>query len=98
MTLPVEEFLRRFLLHLLPQGFVRIRHFGFLATRQRTALLPICFRLVAASTSNGGSGGAKAEVAPTALWTCPQCGGPMQVVERLTAAQILLRTPSGRGP
>jgi hypothetical protein len=98
MTLPVEEFLRRFLLHLLPKGFVRIRHFGFLATRQRSALLPICFRLAAATTSNSGPGTAKAEVAPAALWTCPQCGGPMQVVERLTAAQIQLRTPSGRGP
>jgi hypothetical protein len=97
MTLAVEEFLRRFLLHLLPKGFVRIRHFGFLATRLRTALLPICLRSLGASTSNGVPDAAKAEAAP-ALWTCPQCGGPMQVVERLTAAQIQLRTPSGRGP
>src|SRR5271157_3688308 len=36
MTLPVDEFLRRFLLHLLPRGFVRIRNFGFLANRQRS--------------------------------------------------------------
>src|SRR5215469_13774561 len=35
MTLAVEEFLRRFLLHLLPRGFMRIRNFGFLANRQR---------------------------------------------------------------
>ena len=35
MTLAVEEFLRRFLLHLLPPGFVRIRNFGFLANRNR---------------------------------------------------------------
>jgi Putative transposase len=45
MTLPVDEFLRRFLLHLLPRGFVRIRNFGFLANRCRTALLPLCFHL-----------------------------------------------------
>jgi hypothetical protein len=38
MTLPVDEFLRRFLLHLLPRGFVRIRHFGFLANRRRASL------------------------------------------------------------
>jgi len=68
MTLPMEEFLRRFLLHMLPKAFVRIRHFGFLATRQRTALLPICFRLAAATASNSGPGAAKAEVAPAALW------------------------------
>ena len=37
MTLAVEEFLRRFLLHVLPHGFVRIRHFGFLAHRRRAA-------------------------------------------------------------
>jgi len=46
MTLPVEEFLRRFLLHLLPPGFVRIRNFGFLANRNRATLLPLCFRLL----------------------------------------------------
>jgi hypothetical protein len=46
MTLPVDEFLRRFLLHLLPRGFVRIRNFGFLANRQRARLLPLCFSLL----------------------------------------------------
>jgi hypothetical protein len=46
MSLPVDEFLRRFLLHLLPRSFVRIRNFGFLANRQRAALLPLCFRLL----------------------------------------------------
>ncbi|MFN7999080.1 MAG: IS91 family transposase [Bryobacteraceae bacterium] len=97
MTLPVEEFLRRFLLHLLPKRFVRIRHFGFLATRQRAALLPICFRTLGAAASNGASGTALAEPAP-AVWTCPNCGGSMQVVERLTAAQIQLRIPHGRAP
>jgi len=42
-TLSVDKFLRRFLLHILPQGFVRIRNFGFLANRRRTKLLPLCF-------------------------------------------------------
>ena len=50
MTLPVDEFLRRFLLHLLPRGFVRIRHFGFLANRRRASLLPICFQLLSLSS------------------------------------------------
>lgn len=48
MTLPAEEFLRRFLLHVLPGGFVRIRHFGFLANRGRTAKLARCRALLAA--------------------------------------------------
>ncbi len=47
MTLPAEEFLRRFLLHVLPGGFVRIRHFGFLANRGRTAKLARCRALLA---------------------------------------------------
>ena len=42
MTLTLDEFLRRFLLHLLPKGFVRIRHFGLLANRRRSTLLPLC--------------------------------------------------------
>jgi hypothetical protein len=42
MSLVLDEFLRRFLLHTLPKGFVRIRHFGFLANRRRAALLPLC--------------------------------------------------------
>ena len=43
MTVSLDKFLRRFLLHLLPKGFVRIRHFGFLANRRRSLLLPLCF-------------------------------------------------------
>lgn len=42
MTLEVDEFLRRFLLHVLPQGFVRIRYFGMLANRHRKLLLDLC--------------------------------------------------------
>ena len=65
MTLPVEEFLRRFLLHLLPPGFVRIRNFGFLANRRRAAFLPFCSQLlnatpesvlVSAPAASGSSG------------------------------------------
>jgi hypothetical protein len=46
MSLPVDEFLRRFLLHLLPRGFMRIRSFGFLANRRRAEFLPLGFRLL----------------------------------------------------
>ena len=51
MTLPAAEFLRRFLLHVLPAGFVRIRHFGFLANRGRSAKLARCRALLAAAPS-----------------------------------------------
>ena len=46
MTLSLDEFLRRFLLHLLPDSFVRIRNFGFLANRRRATFLPLCFQLL----------------------------------------------------
>ena len=93
MTLPLEEFLRRFLLHLLPRGFVRIRHFGFLANRRRAALLPLCFQLLGSAPEPQAEQNASAANGSTALWICPQCGGPMMVVERFTAAQIQLRSP-----
>ena len=94
LTLPVEEFLRRFLLHLLPPGFVRIRHFGFLANRRRVGLLPRCFQLLAPATPSSPTASAvPTNPASSPLWTCPRCGGPMILLERLTVAQTLLRSP-----
>jgi len=55
MTLAVDEFLRRFLLHLLPPSFVRIRNFGFLANRNRATLLPECSRLLGGSEKTTAS-------------------------------------------
>jgi len=46
MTLPAQEFIRRFLLHVLPDGFMRIRHFGFLANRAKKRALPQCRKLL----------------------------------------------------
>src|SRR5271165_3808792 len=93
MTLPVEEFLRRFLLHLLPRGFVRIRHFGFLANRRRATLLPLCFQLLHAAENRTASPALPPADQPQSLWNCPVCGGTMHVVERLSLAQLLLRSP-----
>jgi|SRR5579864_319731 len=94
MTLPVDEFLRRFLLHVLPIRFVRIRHFGFLAHRRRGLLLPLCFQLLAArSSARTDTKSQKKLPSPRPLWTCPECGGPMVVIERLTAVQMRLRSP-----
>ena len=47
MTIDDAEFIRRFLLHALPQGFQRIRHFGFLANRHRSDKLAVCRKLLA---------------------------------------------------
>jgi len=51
MTLAATEFLRRFFLHVLPKGFVRIRHFGFLANRFRVSRLELGGQLLASSSS-----------------------------------------------
>jgi hypothetical protein len=91
MTLSVDEFLRRFLLRLLPKGFVHIRNFGFLANRRRATLLPLCFHLLSsARQTEQNTSGSKDS---SDLWLCPKCGAPMMVIERLTAAEILLRSP-----
>jgi Putative transposase/Transposase zinc-binding domain len=94
ITMPVEEFLRRFLLHVLPRGFVRIRNFGFLANRHRATLLPLCSQLLHSAPQSPSSTQPVPNHAGTlSFWTCPLCGGPMRVIEMLTAAQIQLRSP-----
>src|SRR6516225_4872427 len=92
LPLSVNEFLTRFLLHILPQGFVRIRNFGFLANRRRTTLLPLCFRLLGTTPEPPAEEPSSTEDAPD-LYRCPRCGGPMKVIERLTAVEIQLRSP-----
>jgi hypothetical protein len=92
MTLPVDEFLRRFLLHLLPRGFVRIRNFGFLANRQRARLLPLCFSLLRGPEIISAAASPAAD-RPYSFWNCPVCGATMHVLQRLSAAQLLLRSP-----
>jgi hypothetical protein len=57
MTLGAEEYLRRFLLHTLPRGFVRIRSFGFLANRRRATLLPLCQQLLPTNPRPQSPGG-----------------------------------------
>ena len=85
MTLTGEEFLRRFVQHVLPKGFPRIRYFGGLANRRRSQLLPRC-RLLLAQVPPAIP---LAPAGEPAVWLCPHCQGPMHVVERLTALQIL---------
>ena len=92
-SLPVDEFLSRFLLHLLPEGFVRIRNFGFLANRKRATLLPLCLQLLGSAQEPQAEQHASSPEDSPGLWRCPKCGGPMKVIERLTAAEIQLRSP-----
>jgi hypothetical protein len=95
ITLHVNEFLRRFLLHVLPPGFVRIRHFGFLSTRNRSKLLPLCAPLIGATVAAPKTAATSREDQPhqRAAWLCPHCNGSMLILERWTALQLRFRSP-----
>jgi rubredoxin len=93
LSLSLDEFLCRFLLHILPQGFVRIRNFGFLANRKRATLLPLCFQLLGSAQQPQAEQHASSTEDCPDLWRCPKCGGSMKVIEMLTVAEIQLRSP-----
>lgn len=79
------EFLRRFLQHILPTGFPRIRYFGFLANRRRGLLLQLCRKLLDVSSAAS----ATSAPATTSGHLCPRCQAPMRVVECFTASELL---------
>jgi predicted Zn-ribbon and HTH transcriptional regulator len=87
MTVTAEEFLRRFLLHTLPRGFVRIRFCGFLANRRRGECLPLSQRLLEAALLKDSAPPTTAESTVAGAWLCPHCGGVMALVEKLTPQQ-----------
>jgi hypothetical protein len=92
MTLTVDEFLRRFLLHTLPRGFVRIRFFGFMANRRRTALLPLCQNLLGNDLQKTSIPAETTGTEKPAIWLCPLCRGRMIVIGRFTAWQLFLQS------
>jgi hypothetical protein len=89
LTLDVDEFLRRFLVHVLPKRFVRIRYFGVLAPRCRTHDLAMCRAALAVVPAPPATEPA-VPAQPRSTWPCPRCGARMRIVERLTARQLLL--------
>ena len=85
LTLDVDDFLRRFSLHVLPKRFVRIRYFGLLAPRCRPADFATC-----RAARGGAAATARAVATITWSWPCPGCGAPMRIVERFTARQLFV--------
>jgi len=87
MTLEPQEFIRRFLLHTLPDGFHRIRHYGFLANGHRAEKLALCRRLLDAPPPR--SAAEPAEDAPPVHRhdLCPCCGGTMITLATLSRPQ-----------
>jgi hypothetical protein len=79
MTLEAHEFMRRFLLHVLPHGFHRIRHYGLFASATRKANIARVRELLAASSPPPEA--LDAEVPSDPLPPCPCCGGRMRIIE-----------------
>jgi Putative transposase/Transposase zinc-binding domain len=77
LTLSAEQFLRRFVMHVLPKGFMKIRHYGLLASRQREARLGQARRLLLPKLARQGSPATGIEPAEPAR--CPQCGSVRRV-------------------
>lgn len=87
MTLAAEEFIRRFLLHILPKGLVRIRYYGWMANRCRNERAARCRALLAATETDPPGEAALGR-------RCPHCGGAVETVEVIVPRE--LRRPSCR--
>jgi putative transposase/transposase-like zinc-binding protein len=85
MTLDAVKFMRRFFLHVLPKGFVRIRRYGLLSNRYRKQLLPMARTLLA---QQGRDPLPLLPLPDCAPWHCPRCGKAMRVAQRYTAAEL----------
>ncbi len=98
MRLEPDEFIRRFLLHTLPDGFHRIRYFGFMTNGHRAAKIAACRALLVnegskpenAASSPDAAGKGPADAGPV----CPDCGGAMRIIERIFPASSRRHAPT----
>ena len=81
MTLAPGEFIRRVLLHVLPKGFHRIRHAGFLASSGKAENIAKARALLAVQASDPNPAGTTEQATAASVRTCPCCGGAMHIVE-----------------
>jgi hypothetical protein len=88
MTLGSNEFIRRFLLHVLPHGFHRIRHYGLFANGGRTDNLVQARQLLNCAIMESPAEAAKSEAVTDSPYTCPACGSPMIVIEVFARGQL----------
>ena len=102
MTLAPPEFIRRFLLHVLPAGYHRIRHYGLFANGQRRDMIGRARQLLdaataeAAATKRTDNNDEAGETAATPTQRCPCCGGRMIVVETFAAGTAPRHRPSAQ--
>ena len=97
MTLSADEFMRRFLLHVLPAGFHRIRHYGLLANAERREHLARARELLHVVPATAESLSADASVAVAApAFICPHCGAAMIIIEIFARGQPIRAPPALR--
>ena len=96
MTLTAEEFMRRFLLHVLPAGFHRLRHYGLLAnpTRKKNIELARALLHVPAPPVPPDPPTLPASSAPRPTFVCRHCGAPMLIIETFARAQHIRAPPA----
>ena len=92
MTLEATEFIRRFLLHILPSGFVKIRHFGFLSNRRRSAALVLCRQRLPLPVADPNASPVLSDQQQSAMKRrCPVCQrGTLHITRWLSAQQLLI--------
>ena len=98
MTLGADEFMRRFLLHVLPGGFHRIRHYGLLANagrREHLAQARELLHVVPAAAEPPSPAAAPVAIVPP-TFVCPHCGAAMIIVETFARGQPIRAPPTLR--
>ena len=94
MTLTTDEFMRRFLLHVLPSGFHRIRHYGLLANAGCRDNLERVRDLLQVASANAEPTGAEAsEKTAQPTFICPDCGAAMIIIVEILARKQRIRAP-----
>jgi hypothetical protein len=96
MTLDIAEFIRRFLLHVLPKGFHRIRHYGLLATGQRAENIERARKLLGGDAVAKGPLDASPddETIGTDLPPCPCCGSRLRIIETFLRGETPIHQPT----
>jgi len=94
MTLDAEEFMRRFLLHVLPAGFHRLRHYGLLASPTRKKNIALARTLLQPVSPPMASDPTVACSAPPPTFLCRHCGAPMLIIQILARAQHIRAPPT----
>ena len=99
MTLSADEFMRRFLLHVLPRGFHRIRHYGLIANAGRRENLTRARELlgVPSDVDDEESTGDGVAESGQPTYVCPDCGAAMIIIETFTRGQPIRAPPKLQG-